>query len=322
MPSAERAFPSIPGQQGLARVDQLLATGWSPAALRHARATSWQEPLPRVLAPHRGPLDGATRLVAAALWAGPRAVLTGGLALTRLGLGVRRTHQVTFLVPVHARARRQGGVQTVRTSRPPDVATRSGPLVVATAARAMADAAVHERHTPGELEHLAIAVLQRGLATAEELERKLHHRPRAQVGPVWRGRQAFAHGAWSRPERVLREVVERAGDLPPLLTSVPLHTHPGGVFLGTPDGYLAEAGLVIQVHSREFHQGTGAHGDRWQRTVERDSGYVAAGLRVIAVTPWTLCTQPGRFQRTLRQAVESARELPPPAVRAGHARSA
>ncbi|MFK5645133.1 hypothetical protein ACI3ET_01275 [Ornithinimicrobium sp. LYQ121] len=68
--TTERAFPDIPGQRGLATVPQLLEAGWTRSALRQARATRWQEPMPRVLAPHRGPLDGQARLAAAALWAG------------------------------------------------------------------------------------------------------------------------------------------------------------------------------------------------------------------------------------------------------------
>lgn len=69
-PMAARAFPDIFGQRGLATRAQLRRSGWTPSAVRHALATSWQEPAPEVFAAHRGALDADTRLVAAALWLG------------------------------------------------------------------------------------------------------------------------------------------------------------------------------------------------------------------------------------------------------------
>lgn len=75
---ATRAFPDLPRQRGLATRRQLREAGWTPSAVRHAVATTWQEPAPEVFADHRGDLDAEVRLVAAALWAGPAAVLTAG----------------------------------------------------------------------------------------------------------------------------------------------------------------------------------------------------------------------------------------------------
>src|SRR5690606_31079884 len=153
------------------------------------------------------------------------------------------------------------------------------------------------------LEHLAISALQRGLTTPEELERELWLRPRSRVAPLWKGLEAFVGGAWSRPEVVLRDVVERDGGYPALVTNCQLTTR-DGVPIGKPDGYFEEAGVAIQVHSRTYHQGIDDQGgDRWAATVERDSDYVAAGVRVIGVTPWTLYSRPARFLSRLRKVV-------------------
>lgn len=309
-------FPRVPGQLGMASVPQLLAAGWTRSALRHARASAWQEPMPRVVLPHRGPMDDERRLVAAGIWAGMRSVLSGGVALQRLGLRVRSTWETTFLVPETARARQHRDVRTVRTSRPPVVRGSLGVVQIAGAVRAVTDAAVHESHTAEDLQHLTISLLQRGLGTAEELEKELWLRPRDQVAPVWKGLEVFSGGAWSRPEGVLREIVDGDGGFPPLLTNCGLVRLQDDAYLGTPDGYLPEAGVAIQVHSRSFHQGIDDQGrDRWARTVEHDASLIAAGVRVIGVTPWTLYSRPARFVRNLRQVVQVGLAGPPPAVK-------
>lgn len=312
--SVTREFPDLPGQMGLATVAQLLEHGWTRSALSQARARTFQEPMPRVIAPHRGPLDPPTRTRAWALWAGPRAVFTGSSALSLSGVSMQGGLPVTLVIPATGRARQHRRVRLVRSTRAVP-ARRSGILHIASGARALADAAVYEAHRPEDLEHWTITVLQRKMATPEALERELWLRPRAKVEAVWRGLAGFVDGAWSRPEVVLREVVEGEGGFPPLVTNCRLLT-PTGELIGVPDGYLEEAGVAIQVHSRQFHQGVDDQGgDRWSETVEKDSAFAAAGVRVIGVTPWTLYAKPRRFLTRLRQVVEVGLQGPRPEVR-------
>lgn len=309
-------FPQHQGQHGLATYRQLRDAGWTDAQIRHLRETRWQCPFPSVVASHRGPLDAETLTTAAALWAGPKAVLTGMAALREFRLGRVGQHTRYFLVPASARARRSRTARTVRTCRDVEVARRSGVLCVTTAARALADAATYERVGATDLEAIAIAALQRGLSQPEELERELWQRPQKLVAPVRKGLDAFRGGAWSRPEGVLREIFEAETGLPELLTNVGLEKVPEGRFVGCPDGYLPELGVAIQVHSREHHEGFDDEGnDKWARTVEKDSDYVAVGVRVLGVAPWTLYAQPRRFVRRVLQLVELGPPSPMPAVR-------
>lgn len=316
MSTPERpAFPELPGQYGLATVPQLLEAGWTTSTMRQSRARRWQEPMPRVVAPHRGPLEATTRVVAAGLWAGEKAVLTGGVALSRAGLKVARLPTATFVIPETGRARQHRSARCIRSSRPVTVAGAVGVVRFTIAARALADAAQYEAHAASDLEHLAISVLQRGLASPEELEKELWLRPRQHVAPVWRGLAAFVDGAWSRPEAVLREVVEGDGGFPPLLTNCALETLAGEP-IGTPDGYFEDAGVAVQVHSRTYHQGVDDQGkDLWAGTVERDSDFVAKGVRVIGVAPWTLYARPRRFLTRLREVVDLGLAERRPAVR-------
>lgn len=311
----ERPFPELSGQRGLATTTQLREAGWTTSAVRHARRTRWQEPMPRVIAPHRGKLDQETRLVAIGLWAGPKSILTGGAALHRLGLQFDRHPGAILVIPDGARARSHLRVRLVRSARLPEVATRLGPVSVARGARALVDAAVFEEYRSVDLEHLTISTLQRGVAAPEELERELWIRPRARVGGVWKGLEAFLGGAWSRPEVVLRQIIESSGDLPPLTTNCRLVTDDGEL-AGIPDGYFADVGVAVQVHSRRYHQGVDdAGGDQWARTVEKDSVLVAAGVRVVGVSPWTLYVRPERFLSRLRRAVAVGVAGPKPNVR-------
>lgn len=315
MSQTERAFPELPGQRGLATTTQLREAGWTTSAVRHARRTRWQEPMPRVIAPHKGPLDQETRLVAIALWAGTKSILTGGAALHWLGLRFDRRPGVTFVIPDGARARSYVRVRLVRSVRLPAVTKRLGPVLIATGTRALVDAAVYEGYRSDDLEHLTISTLQRGLATPEGVEQELWLRPRDRVAGVWKGLGAFADGAWSKPEVVLRQVIERSGDLPALTTNCRLLTVDGEM-VGIPDGYFEDVGVAVQVHSRQYHQGIDdVGGDRWAQTVEKDSAMVAAGVRVVAVSPWTLYVQPERFLGRLRKAVQVGAAGPKPNLR-------
>lgn len=309
-------FPTIPGQRGMATYRQLRVAGWTEAQIRHARTTVWQTPFPSVVAPHRGPLDGTTQLIAATLWAGPHAVLSGLTALVSFDLPAPRGQPHLYVVAQSGRAREHGRARVVRSGRAMAGVQERGIMRIASAPRALADAAVYQHVPDRDLEALAIAVLQRRLCTTEDLATELWQRPQARVRGIWTGLAGFQDGAWSRPEVALRRVVDQAPDLPRMLTNVRLERVPDGQLVGCPDGYLPDLGLVIQVHSRQYHQGVDDQGaDRWAGTVEKDSAYVAVGARVLGVAPWTLYSQPRRFLTRLRETVALGPASPMPAVR-------
>lgn len=205
-------------------------------------------------------------------------------------------------------------MRLVRSSREIEVAQHVGVLRVADGARALAEAATYEDHRAQDLEHWTISLLQRGLATPEQMEHELWMRTRARVGAVWRGLGAFVDGAWSRPEKVLREQVEGDGRFPALVTHCDLLTM-DGEFIGTPDGYIDEAGTATQVRSRQYHQSVDDLGrDRWASTVEHHTDFVAAGVRVVSVTPWTLYSKPRRSLNQLHKVVQLSLASPRPAA--------
>lgn len=314
-PRIHPPVPDLPGQRGLVTRRQLYVAGWSKAAVAHRLQRDWRLIAPGVVIPHSGPVDAEQRIIAGQLWAGSSAVLTGVHALA--ALGVERLPGATplFLVPQTCRPRSTRIARTVRTTRPGAVALRRGLVRVATAERAVADAARYGQVTQEAATALTIAVLQRGLTVPVRVEQELWSSRANRVRALRRGLAEYCGGAWSLPEAALGRLVESSRVLPAMLRNHRVST-PSGQVLGIPDGYFPDAGLAVQVHSRQFHDGRDEDGrDRWVATVEKDSGLVSGGVIVIGVTPTSLAHRPRAFLRRLEQAYLAHRNRPLPDLR-------
>lgn len=316
-----RPVPDVPGQHGLLTRAQLYAAGWSRSALGHAVRTSWTEPAPSVYQPHRGDLPSEAVRAAAALWAGPVALLTGWAALEVYGLECpTRTARLTLLVPPSTRGRACDVAVVVRTRRPAVATHRRGCVPVVSPARAVVDHVVTEiRGASARIERdvraTVLAALQRKVTVPELLESEL---TRARVGPAgvaWRALADFRQGAWSVPEVTLRELLHPVPGVEHVVYSKGLTT-PDGRSVGIPDAYCAELGLAVQVHSRQFHTGQDDEGrDLLAETFHADLRLQRAGIVVVPVTPTTLEREPQRFLAELDDAVRRCRLRPVPLIR-------
>lgn len=307
--------PDIPGQRGLVTRRQLHDAGWTRSAVAHRLGRDWRLLTPGVVVPHAGPVDGQQRLVAGQLWAGAAAVLTGLHALAALGLERLPDARPLFLVPASCRGRSTRWARAVRSTRPALVVRRVGIVRVASAERAVADAARYGQVGAESVTALTIAVLQRGLTVPVRVEQELWSSRTNRLRPVRKGLAEFCGGAWSLPEATLGRLVRSSSVLPEMLRNCRISS-PDGRWLGTPDGYFPDAGLAVQVHSRQFHSGRDEDGrDRWVETVERDGGLVSRGVTVLGVTPTTLARQPRAFLRRLEEAYLAHRGRPLPELR-------
>lgn len=285
-------FPTIAGQCGLATRRQLHKHGWTESTIRHQLGKRWQLVFPGVVAPHCGPVPQRTRQAGAALWAGRRAVLSGSAGLILHGLeSPIRNAGLNFLVPQGVRSRQFRDARAIRTDRWVEVGLRVGCVAVASAERCLADA-VRWSHVIGD-DALAVglAALQQELVTSKRLTKEILHGRRNHMATLLDAVETFDCGAWSRPESVMFEVLSLSPVIPTLLLN-PRLTLPDGKRLPTPDGYIPEAGLAIQVHSRRYH----SRDAQWQRTVETDAALTRAGITVLGVTPLTLYREPERFR--------------------------
>ncbi len=308
-------FPELATPAGLATARQLVALGATEAVLRHLAAKGHRV-VRGVYAPRPGPFSGATLLYAGALWAGPDAVLTGGRALLAHGLELpREPAMARFLVPVSRRAaRRATGLATVRTRDLPRGQLRNR-LLVAPVERALVDASRHLELPDSELRAVTIAALQQGRSTPDRVAHELEKARRSASGGVFEGVLAFREGAWSAPEALLAAGVRRHPRLPVMVAN-PRLVDATGRWIGVPDGWFPDAGVVVQVHSRRFHDGSDADGrDRWAHTLESDVEYTRAGLVVVPVAPTTLADDLGGFLDTLADIVARRMGSAPVGVR-------
>ncbi|HSP60198.1 MAG TPA: hypothetical protein VLO09_03985 [Ornithinimicrobium sp.] len=261
------------------------------------------------------------RLVAAYLWAGEGAVLTGRVALARWGLQVSPTGSCLFLVPSTRRARRLEGVATVRTTRPIQVARHDDGVPITTVARALCDAAVLQQLVGGALRGTTISALQRRITHPRLLEEELAARSTNGLRSVRAALQEFTDGAWSVPEGNLGRLVRASPDMPAYQLN-PVLTTQDGTIIGCPDGYFASVGVAVQVHSRQHHSGYDATGhDLWSSTVEKDAAYVEHGIVVVPVTPSSIERRPQQVIRRIRAVVNKnrGRDLSHIVVRRGSA---
>lgn len=286
------SFPVIDGQRGLATRRQLAQAGFTRSAITHALQRDWQLPIAGVVAPHRGPLDAETRLAAAALWAGPHAVLTGGVALDRYGVPAVSRSEALFLVPATARNRTVGAVRAVRTSREIVVSREIGCVQMVSLERALVDHALRQAPSARDLKATTIAILQRRLSSIDRIAAELDRAWTRGAEPVREGLDSFAKGAWSLPEDALARLIGTAPELGEALFNRPVRT-PDGAVLGIPDVFFPAAGVAGQVHSRQHHSGYSEDGtDLWSLTVEKDGIYTEHDVIVVGVTPRSLATRP------------------------------
>lgn len=292
--------PTLAAQLGLVTREQLYEHGVSRATLRWALGRFWRMPLPGVVATFIGALTARQEVIAAALWAGEGAVLTG--------LNAARWHQLAplthwrpfwFLVEPTRAGRTTRGVRVTRTRRQEPRPWRRGVLTVASPSRALADAARELRYTAG-VDALIIEAVQRGIVTADAL------RHEAEAGPCrWSARLRAAldivdRNAWSFPEGLLLDARDGSSVLPGLWLN-PVLTAADGVRLPTPDGWIDEVGLAIQVHSVLHH----AMSKDWEGTLVDDGVYAEHGICMLPFTPARIRQDPAWVRARVEKAYSS-----------------
>ena len=295
----------IDNQSGLVSVRQLREHDVPASAIRWRLGRSWRLAMPGVVQTFTGPLDARRTLVAAALYAGPDATLTGAGALNWYGVRATATDRTKLFVAPRERADRSYGVVTVRRSLLVDPDVRSaGCLRIASPARAVVDAARTCR-TQDRADALAIETVQRGLATIADLTHWLAIGNRRGSVRIRTAIEAAATGAWSVPEAELLDLLAASTILPEVWAN-PVLVSAAGRRLLTPDGWIDEVGLALMVHSRAHHFDVA----EWEATVAGDSAYAEHGVTVLAVTPRMIREQPHQVRARVERTYLALRRAP------------
>ncbi|WP_341717157.1 type IV toxin-antitoxin system AbiEi family antitoxin domain-containing protein [Micromonospora sp. FIMYZ51] len=291
-------------QQIVSRV-QLLAAGFDDMYLyRQARRGLWQRVLPATYALVTGALTDEQRRISAALYAGGEAQLTGLAALNWYGFRqCPSTQAVHLVVPHHAR-RKSAGHAVISRALALDERARSTPLYpVCSPARAVVDAARDLRQLRPVRAVVAEAI-QRGYADLASLDEEIRRARRSRTALVRKAFSEVMQGTRSAPEAELRECLAES----PALAEIhwnPRLLDPGGRSLPTPDGYLPDAAVALEVDSQEYH----LRPADWARTLDRHNELSRHGILVLHFTPAQIRREPRRVRRMVTDAYESRRGL-------------
>ena len=288
---------------------QLLDLGVSKSAIRHHAGGDWRVVLPCVYKVGSEVATDRQRLIAGLLHAGPQAALAGTSAIRWHGVSAGATDRlVRIVVPPPVRARRTGFV-VIRRSQLLDKDVRTiGPIRVSSPARAAVDAAVESRGR-GQREAILIEVVQKGLATVDELTEWVSRLRTRDAAALWPGLAAAADGAWSVPEMRLLDLVATSEVLPEPMLNPVLHG-PDGVVLTSPDLWWDDVAMAAMVHSKQWH----STGEDWDVTVERDADLVCRSVIVAGVTPRRIGEDPRAVLARLEASYRAAQGRPRPDV--------
>ncbi|MCZ4125071.1 hypothetical protein [Streptomyces sp. H39-S7] len=310
-------------QRNLATLRQLATVGVSgaTASKRTRDGGPWQRILPHVYLLQTGAADPHQRLLAAVLYASargdenrrpPTALLTGRAALALHGIRAAvpemgaRDGSVSVLVENTRRIAGASYVRIVRTRRWPGGTYVEG-IPSVRAPRAAADAAAYWTGTATGLRALLASVVQRGFCRPDDLLEELTAGHRSRSPELTGVAEELLAGVRSVAEGQARAAVRAAG-IPDPLWNRDLLTD-SGRFIARPDAYWPEAGVALEIDSKECH----FQEADWQRTVERRLRMERHGVRVCSVSPKSVRTNPALFTGALVAVLADGFRAGPPA---------
>jgi hypothetical protein len=268
----------------------------------------WQKVLPGVYVTETGTVTTEQRHMAALLFAGQGAVITGAAAVRRHRRAFAGGNDVEVLVPMSSRVQGHGYVRVQRTSRMPSTALSIRNLMFAPLARAVADAA-RAMLKPEDIRALVSEALQKGFGcTLEDLMKELRAGPAAGSGLFRAALAELASGVRFEAERNLKTCIDRS-DLPRPMYNVRLYL-PDGTFLAMTDAWWPDAGVAGEADSVQYH--TSARD--YERTLQRRNRMEAAGIRVLQFLPRDIKPKWPTYYREIQSALAHGASGPPPRI--------
>jgi hypothetical protein len=262
----------------------------------------WQKLLPGIYLTVTGKPTSEQRLVAAVLYAGPQAVITGPAALRLHRLRSPGPDIIDVLIPHAVRRQSTGFVRIHRTVRRPRV-YRTGVIRFCHAARAVADAARVLTSVDDVKGVVAEAVQKRACSIAEiglELEKgstRESVRLRAALRSVRAGTRSVAEDRFRA--RVMKS------NLPAPRYNVFLRAA-DGTDIGEVDAWWADAGVSVEIDSQEYH----FYREDWLRTDAKRSRLLKHGIFPHNIAPARVEHDWDAVCEELRASLENGRKRP------------
>lgn len=290
-------------QQQVVTRGQLLAAGIDDMAIcRRTKKGLYQRVLPAIYALVTGTLTDEQRRIAAALYAGPAAQVTGLAALAWYGFRYApATDKVHLIVPHQTRRRSAGHAVVQRTLAFDDKARTTALYQVCSPARAVVDAC-RELRDLRTVRALVAEAVQRPFTDLKSLDEEVRRAKRSRTALVRRALADVLAGIRSTAEGDLRDCLAVSRVLPEIRWNVTL-VAADGTQLPTPDGWIAEAALALEVDSQEFHFSAAD----WRRTLDRHNLLGRHGVLVLHFTPTEIRADPARVRRLVEDAYRTRR---------------
>lgn len=296
-------------REGVIAARDLQSLGMAPRTIyrKCLPGGPWQRLLPGIVLLHNGDATRRQRALAALLYGGPGAMITGAEACRWYDLRVPDEFPVLdihLLIPHERRVLSSEYVVAERTRRLPGAWVRRG-LPLAPLVRATTDA-VRRIRAEEPIGHLLVEAVQHGHCLPVELTREL---------------DTGTKRGTAIPRRLLKEWTDlrsvaeiHAKKLATRLKTGPSHwnvsVRSAGGFVGRPDAWWDEVALAWEIDSFEFHFTR----DGYARTLRRNNRYAAAGIKVIQTLPARIRDTPEEVLRELEAAYAAAADRPRPPV--------
>ena len=280
-------------------------------AIRHRiRAHGpWQTLLPGVYLTNSGAPSVKQRVTAAYLYAGKAIAITGPAALAWYSLPSVRTDEVDVLVPLECGRKDVKFARLHRTRIVPPCA-REGVVRYASPQRAVADT-VRRLNNFADIRSVVAGGVQRRKMTVADLAAELEAGPTRGSAQLRAALAEVADGVRSAAEGDLHSLVKRER-LPEPMYNARLYV--GNQLLAIPDAWWPQAGLAVEVDSREWHLSPAD----WEHTLARGARMTEHGILVMRFTPRQIRTTGREIASKIRSVLSSpaARPLPLITVRA------
>jgi len=289
-----RQFGVISAQQASA-----LGVGKNGVHYRTRPGGPWQRLLPGVYLTVSGQPTRDQLEVAAALFGGPRSVITGAAALRAAFVDCPETRRIDMLIPDHLRRASMGFVAFRRTRRMPKMIAATDVRRYALVPRAVADA-VDGLTRLSDARTLVAGAVQQRRCTVNELLAELADRNGRECALLRRVLAEVAEGMRSAPECELGDLIRPSG-LPRPIYNARLYVD--GAFLAEPDAWWQHASVAAEVDSMRWH----LLPDHWEQTMARHRRMSAAGIIVLHFSPHQLRTQPGEVLADIARALAKGR---------------
>lgn len=262
----------------------------------------WQKLLPGVYLTVTGRPTSEQRLVAAVLYAGPRAVVTGPAALRLHRLRAPGPDVIDVLVPAAVKRQSTGFVRLHRSRRAPRV-YQAGAIRFCHAARAVADSA-RVLTSLDDVKAVVAEAVQRQACSIAELGLELEEGPSQDSALLRAALTSVRAGARSVAEDRFRECVMKS-DLPAPRYNVFLRAA-DGTDIGDVDAWWADAGVSVEIDSQEYH----FYRADWLRTDAKRSRLLKHGVFPHNIAPARVDHEWDAVCDELRSSLEMGRKRP------------